>query len=153
MENQSMETGEGYFLNRIRHYLFEHHPDLVEAENFHKQAEAYAQQAIQLFLAYDQSGMAAYEAMDRALVETLEGIRSPYAILTDFLMDHRKILGYLYPKVEIDEQKVVQTILCDHYSQLLAVMNAPTPEEEKRVRQNLFQGVLKTLSETPPPTS
>ncbi|MBU1821241.1 MAG: hypothetical protein KKG00_06990, partial [Bacteroidetes bacterium] len=94
-----------------------------------------------------------YEAMDRALVETLEGIRSPYKILTDFLTDHRKILGYLYPKVEIEEPQVLQTILRDNYSQLLAVMNEPTPEEAKRARQKLFQDVLKTLSETTPPTS
>ena len=153
MENQSRETGEGYFSNRIRHYLIEHHPDLVKAENFHKKAEAYAQQAIQLFLAYDQAGMAAYEAMDRALVETLEGIRSPNGILTDFLMDHRKILVALYPKVEIEEPQVLQTILRENYRQLLAVMNAPTPEVAKRARQKLFQGVLKTLSETSPPTS
>lgn len=85
MESKNLGVGEGYFSNRIRKYMAEHHPDRMERGDAEKQVEAMTEEAIQLFLSYDQAGMPTYESLERALVETLESISTPYTSLEEFI--------------------------------------------------------------------
>lgn len=139
------EPQNGYFENSIKKYLLEHHPDLILEEGIQNHLAELTQDAIALFQAYDRAGMPTYEAMDRALTETLESISSPYGILKDFLIENETFLIYATGIEDLHEQDLVLKVLAENTEQISAIQMATTPEEMSLANKELLNGVRKTL--------
>ncbi len=135
----------GYFENGIKIYLTEHHPDLTRSQDFETQLSELTQDAITLFQAFDRAGMSTYEAMERALSETLESITSPYNILKDFLLENRTFLTYATGIEDLDEQNLVMHILVKNTATVTALQMSTAPEDAVKANKNLLSGVMKTL--------
>jgi hypothetical protein len=135
----------GYFENGIKKYLAEHHPDLTKSQYFETHLSELAQDAITLFQAYDRAGISTYEAMERALTETLESITSPYDILKDFLLENRTFLTYATGIENLDEQDLVMHILVENAATVSALQKATEPEDMVKANKELLSGVRKTL--------
>ncbi|GHB86214.1 hypothetical protein [Persicitalea jodogahamensis] len=136
---------EGYFENRIKNYLTDYHPDLIQSQDFETHLSELTQDAITLFQAFDRAGMATYEAMERALTETLESIISPYDILKDFLLENQTFLTYATGIEDLDELDLVMHILVENTATVSALQMATTPEDVVRANKELLSGVRKTL--------
>ncbi|WP_373514817.1 hypothetical protein [Persicitalea sp.] len=136
---------EGYFENGIKKYLTDHHLDLIQSQDFETHLAELTQDSITLFQAFDRAGMATYEAMERALTETLESITSPYDILRDFILENQTFLTYATGIEELDEQDIVMHILVENTATVFALQMATTPEDVVRANKELLSGVRKTL--------
>jgi DnaJ-domain-containing protein 1 len=146
--DQSADANEhqgGYFENKIKKYLSDHHPDLIQNQDDENHLSKLTQDALTLFQAYDRAGMSVYEAMERALTETLESINSPYDILKDFLLENRTFLTYTTGIEDLDEQDLVMRILIENTATLSAFRMATAPEDVVRANKELLSGVRKTL--------
>jgi hypothetical protein len=135
----------GYFSDRIRRYVEEHNPDLLENEDSERIVGGYTLEAIQLYLTFDRTGIPSYEAVERALTETLESISSPLGVLRIFVEEHTAILGHLTGQNEPGEPNALRLLLLQNRHLVEAVSTAPTEEEVKTARRNLFLGVMDTL--------
>lgn len=139
------EHQEGYFENRIKKYLTDYHPDLIQSQDSESRLSALTQDAITLFQALDRAEMGTYEAMERALTETLESITSPYDILKDFILENQTFLTYATGIEELDEPDLVMHILVENTATVFALQMATTPEDVVRANKELLSGVRKTL--------
>lgn len=135
----------GYFENSIKKYLIDHHPDLIQGEGNPIHLTELTEDATILFQAYDRAGMRTYEAMERALTETLESISSPYGILKDFLIENETFLTYATGIEDWDDQDFVLKVLAENTEQISAIQMASTPEEKSLTNRELLNGVRKTL--------
>jgi len=140
------EPQSGYFENSIKKYLLDYHPDLVQEEGIQNHLAELTQDTIDLFQAYDRAGMPTYEAMERALTETLESISSPYGILKDFLIENETFLTYATGIEDLNEQDLVLKVLVENTEQISAIQMAATPEEMNQANKELLNGVRKTLT-------
>ncbi|MPR37418.1 hypothetical protein [Salmonirosea aquatica] len=135
----------GYFEKSIKNYLIEHHPDLIQGEGIQIHLMELTEDALTLFQAYDRAGMLPYEAMERALTETLKDISSPYSILKDFLIENETFLNYTTGIEDLDKQDLVLKLLAENVEQISAIQMAATPEEMTQANKELLLGVGKTL--------
>ena len=135
----------GYFEKGIKKYLIEHHPDLIRGEGIEIHLMELTEDALTLFQAYDRAGMPTYEALERALTETLECISSPYGILKDFLLENETFLNYTTGIEDLDEQDLVLKLLAENAEQISAIQLAVTPGEIYQANKELLLGVRKTL--------
>ncbi len=139
------EHQSGYFENSIKKYLTDYHPDLIREKDLDDCLSELTQDAVKLFQAFDRAGMSTYEAMERALTETLESITSPYAILKDFLLENQTFLTYATGIEDLDEQDLVMYLLFENTATVSALQMATTPEDMVQANKNLLSGIRKTL--------
>lgn len=139
------EHQEGYFENSIKKYLSEYHLDLIQDQEFETHLSELTQDAINLFQAFDRAGMSTYEAMERALTETLERVTSPYSILKEFLLENQTFLTYATGIEDLDEQDLLMHILVENTSTISALQMATTPEDSVQANKDLLSGIRKTL--------
>lgn len=156
-QTDSNEHQSGYFENSIKKYLLDYHPDLIQQAGIQNHLAELTQDTIDLFQVYDRAGMPTYEAMERALTETLESISSPYGILKDFLIENETFLTYATGIEDLDEQNLVLKVLAENTEQISAIWMAATPEEMNQANKELLNGVRKTLitlnkNQNPAPT-
>ncbi len=143
---------EGYFANRIRNYLKKNHPDLLENKDSEQMVRIITQNSIGLFQSYDQTGMPLFEALELALVETLESITSPFGVLREFMDEHLTLLEYLTGQKTPDAE-VMYVLLPQNRVQVLELVAATTEKEVKVARRNLHLGIRETLRNFQDPQS
>ncbi|GLU56477.1 hypothetical protein Dfri01_59380 [Dyadobacter frigoris] len=144
-QNQLINGGNGYFQNRIKIYIQQYHPDLFQDIELEEKSLALSESTSEQVLVFEKEGYQSTEAIERALVLTLENISSPYGVLLDFINENEETILQLTGNADITDKDGLLRLLPLVQRELETIEYSESPSEVSDAKARLLRNISITL--------
>lgn len=144
--NNFREAGNGYFQNRIRNYIQQYHPDLLDkGDDFEGKIKAWSEDTIDHVLTLEKEGFQSTEAIEQSLARTLESISSPIGTLRDFIIENEDTIQQLTGISDVSDRELLLKLLPLVHTEIETVEFSTSPSDISDAKAHLLRKISLTL--------